>query len=162
MGSFLGKKLGVLAVPVEGAAGTHPCPAQPAAGSEAARGDVHTQEACDERIEIDLASPVCTTPTARGLDDNYFSPEERALHERAIPHTPPQLNRHTQWRKGELLGAGAYGKVFLAMNVDNGELMAVKQVFVGGGGERTAKVRRGWGRSAWLGALTLWFALCRS
>eukprot|EP00656_Telonema_subtile_P031632 TRINITY_DN345_c0_g1_i4.p1 TRINITY_DN345_c0_g1~~TRINITY_DN345_c0_g1_i4.p1 ORF type:complete len:604 (-),score=78.02 TRINITY_DN345_c0_g1_i4:61-1872(-) len=30
------------------------------------------------------------------------------------------------WKKGELLGVGAFGKVYLGLNLDSGELMAVK------------------------------------
>lgn len=38
---------------------------------------------------------------------------------------PPQPIR---WRKGELIGAGAFGRVYMGMNLDSGELIAVKQV----------------------------------
>jgi hypothetical protein len=39
---------------------------------------------------------------------------------------------HSQfrWRRGPLLGRGRFGSVFMAMNVENGELIAVKQVNV--------------------------------
>lgn len=33
-----------------------------------------------------------------------------------------------RWRKGELIGAGAFGRVYMGMNLDSGELLAVKQV----------------------------------
>lgn len=33
-----------------------------------------------------------------------------------------------RWRKGELIGSGAFGQVYLGMNLDTGELLAVKQV----------------------------------
>lgn len=33
-----------------------------------------------------------------------------------------------QWMRGELLGKGSYGKVYLALNATTGEIMAVKQV----------------------------------
>ena len=33
-----------------------------------------------------------------------------------------------KWKKGELLGEGAYGKVYAALNEENGELMAVKEI----------------------------------
>ncbi|KAJ6604578.1 kinase-like domain-containing protein [Mycena vulgaris] len=33
-----------------------------------------------------------------------------------------------QWVRGELIAKGSYGRVYLALNVNNGELMAVKQV----------------------------------
>ncbi|TEB35177.1 Pkinase-domain-containing protein [Coprinellus micaceus] len=41
----------------------------------------------------------------------------------------PNLSKPTfQWMRGELLGRGSYGQVFLALNATTGELMAVKQV----------------------------------
>jgi hypothetical protein len=39
-------------------------------------------------------------------------------------------NRRIRWRRGELLGEGAFGKVFLALNLDDGNLMAVKQLTI--------------------------------
>lgn len=33
-----------------------------------------------------------------------------------------------RWRKGELIGSGAFGQVYMGMNLDSGELLAVKQV----------------------------------
>lgn len=33
-----------------------------------------------------------------------------------------------RWKKGEMLGQGAFGVVYLGLNIDNGELMAVKQM----------------------------------
>ncbi|KAI4343221.1 hypothetical protein MLD38_027750 [Melastoma candidum] len=32
-----------------------------------------------------------------------------------------------RWRKGELVGCGAFGRVYMGMNLDSGELLAVKQ-----------------------------------
>ncbi|KAJ1289544.1 hypothetical protein BS78_02G172600 [Paspalum vaginatum] len=40
-------------------------------------------------------------------------------------------NPPIRWRKGELIGAGAFGQVYLGMNLDSGELLAVKQVLIG-------------------------------
>jgi serine/threonine protein kinase len=40
----------------------------------------------------------------------------------------PVIPQITNWRKGELLGQGAYGQVFLGLNTDTGQLLAVKQV----------------------------------
>ena len=34
----------------------------------------------------------------------------------------------TRWKKGEVLGQGAFGVVYLGLNNDTGELMAVKQM----------------------------------
>ncbi|XP_020581173.1 mitogen-activated protein kinase kinase kinase NPK1-like [Phalaenopsis equestris] len=36
-----------------------------------------------------------------------------------------------RWRKGELIGCGAFGHVYMGMNLDSGELLAVKQVLIG-------------------------------
>jgi serine/threonine protein kinase len=39
-----------------------------------------------------------------------------------------QIQQKVNWKKGELLGFGAYGQVFLGLNEDSGQLLAVKQV----------------------------------
>ncbi|KAL3507962.1 hypothetical protein ACH5RR_033344 [Cinchona calisaya] len=35
-----------------------------------------------------------------------------------------------RWRKGELIGCGAFGRVYMGMNIDSGELIAVKEVSI--------------------------------
>ncbi|KAM0835560.1 hypothetical protein ACQ4PT_062854 [Festuca glaucescens] len=40
-------------------------------------------------------------------------------------------NPPIRWRKGEMIGSGAFGQVYLGMNLDTGELLAVKQVLIG-------------------------------
>ncbi|CAK9173651.1 unnamed protein product [Ilex paraguariensis] len=37
-----------------------------------------------------------------------------------------------RWRKGELIGCGAFGRVYMGMNLDSGELLAVKEVSIAG------------------------------
>eukprot|EP00951_Prasinocladus_malaysianus_P000883 scaffold6142_cov51-Prasinocladus_malaysianus.AAC.1 len=44
--------------------------------------------------------------------------------EEAVEETP------IRWQQGELIGAGAFGRVYLGLNLDTGQLMAVKQVSV--------------------------------
>lgn len=50
------------------------------------------------------------------------------------PLPPPPFTNDTtapttiRWRKGELIGCGAFGQVYVGMNLDSGELLAVKQV----------------------------------
>ncbi|CAN4113438.1 unnamed protein product [Withania somnifera] len=39
--------------------------------------------------------------------------------------TPP-----IRWRKGEIIGSGAFGRVYMGMNVDSGELLAIKEVSI--------------------------------
>ncbi|KAG9040937.1 hypothetical protein FS837_012940, partial [Tulasnella sp. UAMH 9824] len=47
-----------------------------------------------------------------------------------IPESPtgPDLQSTIKWVKGELIGQGTYGLIFLALNVTTGEIMTVKQV----------------------------------
>ncbi|CAL0302288.1 unnamed protein product [Lupinus luteus] len=44
------------------------------------------------------------------------------------PLPPPPTT--IRWRKGELIGCGAFGHVYVGMNLDSGELLAVKQVLI--------------------------------
>ncbi|RWW66748.1 hypothetical protein BHE74_00025868 [Ensete ventricosum] len=55
----------------------------------------------------------------------------------STPKLPPPMPQHRvpaddippiRWRKGELIGCGAFGHVYMGMNLDSGELLAVKQV----------------------------------
>ncbi|KAF5736839.1 mitogen-activated protein kinase kinase kinase NPK1 isoform X1 [Tripterygium wilfordii] len=50
-----------------------------------------------------------------------------------VPALPPIRKDDTppiRWRKGELIGCGAFGRVYMGMNLDSGELLAVKQVLI--------------------------------
>jgi serine/threonine protein kinase len=68
----------------------------------------------------------------QGMDDNYFNSQEREKYELAPALRPPSSHaQRLQWRRGELIGHGAYGQVYVALNLMSGELMAVKQVFTG-------------------------------
>ncbi|XP_019419811.1 PREDICTED: mitogen-activated protein kinase kinase kinase NPK1-like [Lupinus angustifolius] len=46
------------------------------------------------------------------------------------PPLPPPPPTTIRWRKGELIGCGAFGHVYVGMNLDSGELLAVKQVLI--------------------------------
>lgn len=39
-------------------------------------------------------------------------------------------NPPIRWRKGEMIGCGAFGRVYMGMNVDSGELLAIKEVSI--------------------------------
>ena len=44
------------------------------------------------------------------------------------PQPLSEVNCNIRWKRGEMLGQGAFGVVYLGLNVDTGELMAVKQM----------------------------------
>ncbi|XXG83502.1 hypothetical protein AAC387_Pa10g1242 [Persea americana] len=50
------------------------------------------------------------------------------------PPPPPPISKDAapsiRWRRGELIGCGAFGRVYMGMNLDSGELLAVKQVLI--------------------------------
>uniref|UniRef100_A0A7N0UFJ5 mitogen-activated protein kinase kinase kinase n=1 Tax=Kalanchoe fedtschenkoi TaxID=63787 RepID=A0A7N0UFJ5_KALFE len=46
------------------------------------------------------------------------------------PSSAPPDELTIRWRKGELIGSGAFGRVYMGMNLDSGELLAVKQVLI--------------------------------
>ncbi|KAF8388041.1 hypothetical protein HHK36_026707 [Tetracentron sinense] len=49
------------------------------------------------------------------------------------PALPPIVKDNAppiRWRKGELIGCGAFGRVYMGMNLDSGELLAVKQAHI--------------------------------
>jgi mitogen-activated protein kinase kinase kinase len=61
-------------------------------------------------------------PEGRVLDDNV--PEDRTLFLLASSHS----NVSIRWQQGKLIGRGAFGSVYLASNMDTGQLMAVKEI----------------------------------
>lgn len=65
-------------------------------------------------------------PVIRNRNDVLLTPkaikvEESKKKEASLPPT-------IRWRKGELIGCGAFGRVHMGMNLDSGELLAVKEV----------------------------------
>lgn len=68
-------------------------------------------------IEVDIA------------DGYYGTQDEAKQYQRPRPKSAKA--RTINWKKGEILGQGAFGEVFLALNTDNGGLMACKQVRIG-------------------------------
>lgn len=58
------------------------------------------------------------------------SPKRKTESEESTVPSSLHVNRPRpiRWKKGEIIGSGAYGRVYMGMNLDNGELIAVKQV----------------------------------
>ena len=55
----------------------------------------------------------------------------------------PRIQRPTitRWTQGQIIGQGAFGKVFHGLNLDTGEIMAVKQVLIGPANDTQKKKR---------------------
>ncbi|KAF8168185.1 kinase-like domain-containing protein [Crassisporium funariophilum] len=66
--------------------------------------------------------------TGLNRDDNHLSISTQS--EKSLKHPPPfSLAKPTfKWIKGNLIGKGSYGRVYLALNATAGEIIAVKQV----------------------------------
>jgi len=56
----------------------------------------------------------------------------------------PRFGRHIRWRRGDIVGEGAYARVYQCLNIDTGELMAVKSfiVFFIQIGENSEKIKK--------------------
>lgn len=74
-----------------------------------------------------------TAEEVQEADETYYSEAEQIKIEKRIgvlsaSAVSMKEDRQIRWQKGELLGVGAFGKVYLALDVDTGQLLAVKQV----------------------------------
>ncbi|KAL4376883.1 hypothetical protein GQ457_02G036040 [Hibiscus cannabinus] len=71
--------------------------------------------------------PLAITANAFVEKINYCIRKSRVFSKLSSPSLSPPLIR---WRKGELIGSGAFGRVYMGMNLDSGELLAVKEVLI--------------------------------
>lgn len=83
------------------------------------------------RRSLVLRSPDDDSTTVGTLVDKIKCIRKSRMFSKLSP--PPQsVNSPTaptiRWRKGEMIGCGAFGQVYMGMNLDSGELLAVKQV----------------------------------
>eukprot|EP01104_Vermistella_antarctica_P006398 TRINITY_DN170_c0_g1_i1.p1 TRINITY_DN170_c0_g1~~TRINITY_DN170_c0_g1_i1.p1 ORF type:complete len:723 (-),score=179.86 TRINITY_DN170_c0_g1_i1:58-2226(-) len=67
-------------------------------------------------------------------DDGYYSFREKKIMEGSVTKLPRADEQNVpadsviSWQKGGLIGQGSFGKVFLGLNMQTGELLAVKQI----------------------------------
>ena len=57
-----------------------------------------------------------------GMNSSFSSPRASSIYKMTRERGFPAI----RWKKGELIGSRAYGRVYMAMNLDSGELLAVK------------------------------------
>eukprot|EP01043_Picozoa_sp_COSAG02_P037408 COSAG02_NODE_2803_length_8002_cov_3.625712_4_plen_407_part_00 len=89
------------------------------------------------REQFDLALKETTPEEIDEANDTYFSAaeQETALQKFGFisgPLAPEGEQRRFNWQKGELLGVGAFGRVYMGLDTDTGQMLAVKQVTLGG------------------------------
>ncbi|KAG2154755.1 kinase-like domain-containing protein [Suillus clintonianus] len=58
------------------------------------------------------------------------SSQTRAKYNKTLPESPMGGPRPFKWVRGELIGKGTYGSVYLALNAITGEMIAAKQVAI--------------------------------
>ncbi|XP_042050467.1 mitogen-activated protein kinase kinase kinase NPK1-like [Salvia splendens] len=68
-------------------------------------------------------------PIARGRDSKMLTPKSMK-EEESKKRKEVDVQPLIRWRKGELIGCGAFGRVHMGMNLDSGELLAVKEVSI--------------------------------
>ena len=61
-----------------------------------------------------------------GMNSSFRLPRASSIYKMTRERGFPAI----RWKKGELIGPGAYGRVYMAMNLDFGELLAVKELII--------------------------------
>eukprot|EP00727_Mastigamoeba_balamuthi_P012148 m51a1_g7556 putative mitogen-activated protein kinase kinase kinase 3-like (668) ;mRNA; f:108941-111295 len=76
------------------------------------------------------------------VDDGYYTPAEAKMFEVMLgrPSEQAMMSLSIRWQKGSLIGSGAFGSVYLGMNIETTELMAVKQIPFSSNSETTKEV----------------------
>ncbi|XP_042047960.1 mitogen-activated protein kinase kinase kinase NPK1-like [Salvia splendens] len=103
-----------------------PVPALPSIARRNARAEPSVEE---EQLPPMEGSTEDEPPVTRGRDNRMLTPKSKKEEEskkRKEVGVPPLI----RWRKGELIGCGAFGRVHMGMNLDSGELLAVKEVSI--------------------------------
>ncbi|KAK8589291.1 hypothetical protein V6N13_088141 [Hibiscus sabdariffa] len=81
----------------------------------------------DNNTTQENSPPLAITANAFVEKINSCIRKSRVFSKPSSPSPSPPLIR---WRKGELIGYGAFGRVYMGMNLDSGELLAVKEVLI--------------------------------
>ena len=96
------------------------------------------------RDEFNLALKEHAPSDIREAEEKYFtsSEQEAALMKFGFKlgtTTSEEPMREINWQKGELLGVGAFGRVYNALDKDTGQMLAVKQVTLAGGPQTSSR-----------------------
>jgi serine/threonine protein kinase len=66
------------------------------------------------------------------LDDGYYTAAEAQMYETPIASRRPSLDVEPEirWQRGNLIGTGAFGKVYHGLNLHTGQMLAIKQIAI--------------------------------
>jgi hypothetical protein len=83
--------------------------------------------------DVELVSIASNTPNSPHPVDYITTPTGSPLAEPrnySQPASPAKKvgDKQFRWKKGEVIGKGAYGKVFIGLNEETGALLAVKEI----------------------------------
>jgi len=87
----------------------------------------------EEHTHADSLTPKEATKSDKSVPE--IDPEARRFSERDLGAHDHLRDKPLEWRKGQLLGRGAYGSVWLGMSVASGMLLAVKEILYMGHSE---------------------------
>jgi mitogen-activated protein kinase kinase kinase len=77
-----------------------------------------------------IASPRESSHYGRDSSQDLRASSGSPLEEENVPPDSARTAERIKWKKGELIGCGSYGRVFLGLNQSTGQLMAVKQLLL--------------------------------
>jgi mitogen-activated protein kinase kinase kinase len=77
-----------------------------------------------------IASPRDSSYHGRDSSQDLRASSGSPLEEENVPPDSARTAERIKWKKGELIGCGSYGRVFLGLNQSTGQLMAVKQLLL--------------------------------
>ncbi|KAJ8442742.1 hypothetical protein Cgig2_011012 [Carnegiea gigantea] len=83
-----------------------------------------------------IGLPFSKSPPLRALPPSSSSPAKENM-----PPIQKEETPQIRWRRGELIGCGAFGRVYMGMNLDSGELLAIKQVLIAANGASKEKAQ---------------------
>jgi len=92
-------------------------------------GHLHDDKAGVQETDIENFEETDPLPEIP-VDDELEIDTPKEKKKESIPKPPEKKEEPIIWRRGGLIGVGAFGKVYEAMNTKTGELIAVKQVTI--------------------------------